>query len=123
MIGRLRRWRLLGLLLLLATPGFAGTALEGLHPCPESAPWVAAASEASHAGHGAGGEHDASGHTGDCHCLGACLAAIAALPLAPELPGVAVDRPVLAGIPVAPADLPASRPSDRLPPATAPPLI
>lgn len=127
MIGRVRRWRLLTLLLLFVTPGVAGTVLDGLHPCPESMPWVAAANAADHganaADHGThAGGHDAPSHSSECHCVGACVGAAATIPFAPALPTVALDVFVAPLAPPAPADVPASQPSDRLPPSTAPPL-
>jgi hypothetical protein len=121
MIGRVRRWRLLALLLLAITPGFAGTVLDGLHPCPENAPWTAAAAT-GHGDHGNGGDHGTPAHSGECHCLGACIGAVAALPFAPVLPVATYDIEFARTARAAPADLPASQPSDRLPPSTAPPL-
>ena len=125
MIGRARRWRLLAVLLLLATPGLAGTVLDGLHPCPENAPWVAAESSAadhgSHAAHG-GSDGEAPAHAAECHCLGACVGAAATIPFTAALPTVASEPAPADPVRPAPADLPASRPSDLLPPSTAPPL-
>jgi hypothetical protein len=119
MIGRMRRWRLLALLLLLATPGVAGTALEGVHPCPEAAP----ASVAAEAGHGAhGGEQESPAHAGECHCVGACVGAVATITFAPAVPTIAVQVVASPAVRPSPTDLPVSRPSDRLPPSTAPPL-
>lgn len=123
MIGRLRSSRVLALLLLLATPGMAGTALEALHPCPEAAPAYAAAA-GTHAGHDADAGHESSGHTAECHCVGACaVSAVAPIAAASSLPTVAVIDPAARVIRAAPARLPASPPSDRLPPSTAPPLV
>jgi hypothetical protein len=119
MIGRVRRWRLLALLLLLATPGVAGTVLEGVHPCPETAP----ASAAAEMGHGAhGGEQESPAHSGECHCLGACIGAVATITFAPAVPTVAIQVVATAAVRPSTAALPAFRPSDRLPPSTAPPL-
>lgn len=126
MIGRLRTSRVLALLLLLATPGMAGTALEALHPCPEAAPAYAAGAAAAgaHAGHDADAGHESSGHTAECHCVGACaVSAVAPIAAASSLPTVAVTDPAARVIRAAPARLPASPPSDRLPPSTAPPLV
>ena len=128
MIGRLRRWRLLTLLLLLVTPGVAGTVLDGLHPCPESMPWAAAAGNAEHGSHGGahdahGGDHDAPAHSGECHCVGACVGAAATIAFAPVFPTVALGASATSAALPHPADVPASRPSDRLPPSTAPPLV
>lgn len=120
MIGCMRRWRLLALLLLLVTPGVAGTVLDGVHPCPESAPWAASAEMAEHGGHGSGG-HDAPSHSGECHCLGACVGA-AAVPFTPVLPTVAFREAPADVIRPPVLNLPASRHSHRLPPSTAPPL-
>jgi hypothetical protein len=122
MIGRVRRWRFLALLLLLATPGVAGTVLDGLHPCPENAPWTASAEAAAHAGHGSG-NHEAPSHSGECHCLGACVGAAAVIPFDVALPTIALDAIATSVVPSIPAGLPVSRPSDRLPPSTAPPLV
>src|SRR5688572_9324619 len=110
MIGRMRRWRLLALLLLLATPGVAGTALERVHPCPETAP----ASVAAETGHGAhGNEQESPGHSGECHCVGACIGAVASIAFAPAVPAVSIQVVATAAVRPAPADLPVVRPSDR----------
>ena len=119
MIGRVRRWRLLALLLLLATPGVAGTVLEGMHPCPETVPAQAAA-ETGHAAHG--GDQESPGHSSECHCVGACIGAAAAVAFAPAVPAVSIQIAASGPVRPSPADLPVSRPSDRLPPSTAPPL-
>lgn len=129
MIGRIRHWRLLTLLLLLATPGLGGTALQALHPCPESMPWLgagAAAAEdahAAHAAHGPGGSHEESAPAhGDCQCVGACLSAVALAAALPALPTAVValhEGPVRPAAPPAPV----AQPLDRLPPSTAPPLV
>ncbi|MGH7526411.1 MAG: hypothetical protein ACREMX_06880 [Gemmatimonadales bacterium] len=120
MIRLLRRSRLLALVLLVATPGLGGAWLQAAHPCPVDTPWLA--------GGGAHGEHHDSGPAGDnghgfCHCIGSCsAAAIAVLPTAARLLSAAVAIPAYA-TPFAPAlAAPVAVPSDRLPPATAPPL-
>jgi hypothetical protein len=120
MIGCVRRWRLVALLLLVITPGVAGTVLDGAHPCPENAPWAAGAAT-GHGEHGSG-DHGAPSHSAECHCLGACIGAVATVPFAPVLPTTTYDVEVARNARAAPADLPASPPSDRLPPSTAPPL-
>lgn len=128
-MGRLRRWRLLTLVLLLAAPGLAGTALAALHPCPESAPWIASsaphggepAAHVAHGSHGAG--HEAPAHGADCHCVGACVGAAVTIPVAPPLPTAMVAAAPALVIRAPAGVLPAQRPSDRLPPATAPPLV
>ena len=120
MIGRLRRWRLLALVLLFATPGIAGTVLDGLHPCPESAPWAAPAEGAAHGGHGTG-HHDAPSQANPCHCLGACVGAAAIL-FTPTLPTVAFEETPSDVVRLPAVDAPAARHSYRLPPSTAPPL-
>lgn len=128
-----RSSRFAALVLLLASPGITGLAVDAAHPCPEKAPWTVESSpEVSHqdgSGHGAGnhGSDPASQHpqgeSHDCHCIGACQSAPAArsvdldriLVLVEPLQ-VQVLRPhITAFIPVGP-------PADRLPPATAPPL-
>lgn len=127
MIARIRRWRLITLLLLLATPATGGTALQALHPCPESAPWAAGGDTAdAHAGHHiapAGEDGAPAEHTGDCHCVGACAAA--ALVLAPVPAGIVALHADAEPAPdfLVHAEAPRARPADRLPPATAPPLI
>lgn len=105
MIRLLRRSRLLALSLLLVTPALGGAWLQALHACPVDAPW-AAGDEGAHAGH-----HGTQESAGGCHCVGTCAGvATAALAVASILPPVAEPAP-------------AARPSYRLPPATAPPLV
>lgn len=127
MMARLRRLRILTLLLLAATPGLAGTALQALHPCAVSMPWLAGGGNggAGHAGHAAGHDHAPDGPQPPqaCHCIGACSVV--------DAPPVAVDgRFVRAPLAVAavrtlasPADIPVHLPLDRLPPTTAPPFL
>ena len=112
---RLFRTRLAALLLLFASPGFAGLAVDAAHPCPEKAPWTV-----ENQGH----HHDApaSDHH-DCKCVGSCQTAGAAtVDVRDGLAGVAPvfsDRP--STFPFQLIDL--GRPQDRLPPATAPPAV
>lgn len=125
---RLRGLRLLALLLLLGVPGLGGSALQLLHPCPASAPWLADAAGGARASHRAA-VTDASGHEGHapdaehrCHCIGSCQLGTAPLPAGTA---VAVLRlppePAPRVIATAAAVPPAARPADRLPPSTAPP--
>jgi hypothetical protein len=112
---RLFRTRLAALVLLFASPGFAGLAVDAAHPCPEKAPWTV--EKTSHHHDGPATEHH------DCKCVGACQTAVA----------VTVDvrdgwtslAPVFsyrsAAFHVQLIDL--GRPQDRLPPATAPPIV
>ena len=109
------RSRFAALVLLFASPGFAGLAIDSAHPCPEKAPWTVE-SEGHH--------HDqqpAEQHA--CKCVGVCQTAVA---------GSIDTRDVLAVLaPVAIASpaaihfeiIPLGRPRDRLPPATAPPTV
>ncbi|HEU5041022.1 MAG TPA: hypothetical protein VFT84_09395 [Gemmatimonadales bacterium] len=117
MIHLLRRSRLLALALLLATPALGGAWLQSVHPCPVDSPWLTAEHQ-EHTGHGQ------EAGTAACHCVGSCQAvAVAALVAAPVLPLVAAPVPVVP-LRFSPAEHPpAARPSDRLPPATAPPLV
>ncbi len=120
MIRLLRRSRLLALVLLLAPPGLGGAWLQTAHPCPVDAPWLAeGAAHGEHHGPAPAGDN---GH-GVCHCVGSCsTAAIAAIPAAARLLAVAVPVPAYV-TPFAPAfAAPAAVPTDRLPPATAPPV-
>lgn len=119
MIRLLRRSRLLALALLLATPALGGAWLQALHPCPVDQPWAAAPGE-----HG-GGHHGApAGAPEGCHCAGSCSpVGAAALARSPESPTLTTAlAPPSRALPVH-ADPPALRPSDRLPPATAPPSL
>ena len=102
MLAAIRRFRLLALIALFASPGVGGVAVQLLHQCP-----VANAAPA--------GSHE------QCHCIGECCpAAVAVAPL----PGAAVAVSIVsfAVAPVASRDgVPSFSPSRFLPPATAPP--
>ena len=117
MIRTLRRNPLLTLFLLLATPALGGAWLQAAHPCPAEAPWVGEHGE-EHGSHGAGQS------AGGCHCVGSCAgAAGVVVPPRALLPAsaaaVSPARPR-----ISPVTLPrVLRPADRLPPATAPPLV
>jgi hypothetical protein len=120
MPGSLRRSRIVALLLLLLTPGLGGWVVQAAHPCP------AAAAAVGHAAHGqshhdipADGEHD-----GHCRCIGSCHAAQAVqsadaptFDVAPAAYHPTPHRPDGALL------LPAGRPPQLLPPATAPPVL
>lgn len=127
MLGTLRRLRLLTWMLLLSTPGLAGTVLQAAHPCPVDAPWLAAEQAGHHGGHA--GHHGSvpddagqdAGH-GVCNCVGACqVGAPAPLPSGAGpirvVPVAVVSAPVVPSTTTAPV----WRPLDRLPPSTAPP--
>jgi len=119
MIRLLRRSRLLALTLLLATPAFGGAWLQALHPCPVDQPWVAAEDE-----HGAGHHGAPAGQTEGCHCVGSCSAAGAAvLATSPESLTIISGRALPPRVVPTHVGPPALRPSDRLPPATAPPVL
>lgn len=113
---RLFRTRLAALVLLLASPGLAGMAVDAAHPCPEQAPWTV-----EDAGH----HHDQQPATEhhDCKCVGACQTAVAATGEAKDglttVPPVVIIRPASFYF----QRLASGRPLDRLPPATAPPIV
>ena len=116
MLRFLRRSRLLALALLLATPALGGAWLQAAHPCPVDTPWLST----GHDGHGGHQDQPASS---TCHCVSSCqAAAVAALVAAPVLPLAAEPAPAVPPRFTPAAPRPAVRPSDRLPPATAPPL-
>jgi hypothetical protein len=122
MIRFLRHSRLLALALALATPAFGGAWLQAVHPCPVDMPWLG--EHDAQTGEHAGGHHGApAGQPEGCHCVGSCSAATAAA-LATESESPALTASAASASPAFPphADAPALRPSDRLPPATAPPL-
>jgi hypothetical protein len=114
----IRRSRLLALALLLATPALGGAWLQVAHPCPVDAPW------AGHPDAGGHGDHDSPGHGETCHCVGSCAASAAAiLTAAAAVSGMLDEAPAPPRPPRAALTVPALRPSDRLPPATAPPSL
>lgn len=123
MLQRLRHLRFLTFLLLIGTPGLAGTALGAMHPCAAEMPWTAAPSE--HAAHH--GSHDGAptdGVPAPCHCIGACQGAAPMAPAGSD--AVLALAPIAAQAPsslLAPsAELP-SLPPYLLPPKTAPPAL
>jgi len=112
---RLFRTRLAALALLLASPGITGLAVDAAHPCPEKAPWTV-----QETGH----HHDApASEPHSCKCVGACQTAVAGS--ADVHDGLAALAPVLSYRSTSfHFQLVAlGRPQDRLPPATAPPLV
>ncbi|HEX9893774.1 MAG TPA: hypothetical protein VGA78_07605 [Gemmatimonadales bacterium] len=121
----MKRTRLASLLLLLASPALGGTLLPVLHPCPVDAPWTLAGGD--HADHG--NHHPApapapEGNSHDCTCIDSCTpgpALVVAPDLRPVLPPAAF-QPRLG--PAGPdASLILAPTAERLPPATAPPLV
>ncbi|MEO8201068.1 MAG: hypothetical protein ABI679_11145 [Gemmatimonadota bacterium] len=127
------RSRFAAFLLLLASPGVSGLAIDAAHPCPAKAPWMAH-SAGQHAGHatspdfrtGSGQEdlsHQATHNNHDCRCVGACHTALAVR--TPAADALYTVLPPTVGLALRPRDtffIPNRRPGDRLPPATAPPL-
>jgi hypothetical protein len=117
MIPLLRRSRLLVLTLLLATPALGGAWLQAAHPCPVDSPWLAE-HEDGHGDHGAPAGH------GACQCVGTCAgAAVAVLAASTVLPPATAPAPAVRPRLTPGVTAPGIRPSDRLPPATAPPLL
>jgi hypothetical protein len=109
------RTRFAALVLLFASPGFAGLAVDAAHPCPEKAPWTVETQ---------GHHHDqAPAEHHDCKCVGACQTAVVASIDADDI--LAIEAPVETIRPasVHPELIPLGRPQDRLPPATAPPVV
>ncbi|HEU4799494.1 MAG TPA: hypothetical protein VFS94_02585 [Gemmatimonadales bacterium] len=119
----MRHLRLLTLLLLIGTPGLAGTALSAIHPCAADMPWTA--TPADHGSHH--GSHDSvpsdDGAPAPCQCIGAVQGAA---PMAAAGAAELAITPVAALVPVsllAPSyELPAV-PPHLLPPKTAPPTL
>ena len=117
MIRLLRRSRLLALVLLLAPPAVGGAWLQTVHPCPVDTPWLA-----GHSGDHA--EHGEQATPAGCHCVGSCAGVtVAVAPGAPVLAIAPIPAPVLRPRVTAATPAPAVRPSDLLPPSTAPPLL
>jgi hypothetical protein len=111
------RTRFAALVLLLASPGMAGLAVDAAHPCPEKAPWTVESPGGHH-------HHDqAPAERHDCHCVGACQTAVALSISVRDLP--VLEAPLATEPPASfLAELvPLGRPRDRLPPATAPPIV
>ena len=112
------RSRLAALVLLLASPGFAGLALDAAHPCPEKAPWTV---DGAAPGHHHDGPQSPEQH--DCRCVGTCQTAAIGSIDSREV--IALLAPVESARPL-PFHfqlIPLGRPRDRLPPATAPPQV
>lgn len=124
MLQRLRHLRFLSLLLLIGTPGLAGTGLSAVHPCAAEMPWTATPAEhgAHHGSHGGAPSDD--GAPAPCHCIGACQGA-AAMVAAGSVAELAI-APSAHQVPLAllapPVELP-SAPSYLLPFKTAPPTL
>ena len=94
--------------------------VQAAHPCP------AAAAAVSHAAHGQG-HHGApadGGHDAQCRCIGSCQVAAAAQAsdAATLEVAFAAHHPTPPG-PDGALLLPAGRPPQLLPPATAPPIL
>lgn len=109
------RSRLAALVLLFASPGFAGLAIDSAHPCPEQAPWTVESDGHHH------DQQPAEHH--DCKCVGACQTAVVASigtrdVLVVSAP-IATAKPIVFHFEI----IPLGRPGDRLPPATAPPSV
>ena len=124
MLAAIRRFRLLALIALFASPGVGGAAVQLLHQCPVAAA-AAGAGTAHHGGDGAG--HHGSvpaapaGSHEQCHCIGECCAAAVAMAPVPDAT-VAVSIVSFATAPVVSRDgVPFLPPARFLPPATAPP--
>jgi hypothetical protein len=124
MMATLRRFRLLALIALFASPGVGGAAVQLLHQCPV-ADAALGAGPAHHGGEGAGHHGSApaspAGTHEQCHCIGECSpAAVAVAPASGS--AVAIAIVAFAVTPPASRDgVPAFAPSRFLPPATAPP--
>lgn len=123
MLVAIRRFRLFALIALFASPGVGGAAVQLLHQCPV-ANAVAAAGSAHHGGHGAAHHGSvpatpAGGHE-QCHCIGECCAAAAAVAPASDA-GTASIVSFAVAPPASQAGVPGFSPSRFLPPATAPP--
>ena len=118
MLARLRSLSLLALLLVAASPGLGGVALQATHSCAAEA--AAAAETSGHAHHGG---HPDTPDEERCSCIGACHAAFyTAGPRAAIAASIAQTPrgrlPLSGTTHVAPA----ARDFHLLPPATAPPL-
>jgi hypothetical protein len=123
MLAAIRRFRLLALIALFASPGVGGAAVQLLHQCPVATAATDAAS-AHHGGDGAAHHGSAPAAPADnheqCHCIGECCAAAAIAP--PSGATVAVSIVSFITAPVASRDsVPFVSPARFLPPATAPP--
>ena len=122
MMARLRALRLLALLLLIGSPGLGGSLVQALHPCTAEMPWMARADDGGHGAHGHG-ESPSEATDAQCHCIGSCAAGIAIVSIAAG-PDVRVAAAFAHPSPTPrPLAAPRGIPSDRLPPATAPPTL
>jgi hypothetical protein len=120
MLTLLRRSRSMALAMVLLAPGITGSAVQWLHACPAEAQ---AAAAADHQHHDPAPSN--TDHSQGCDCIGSSCNTAGAI--APAKSSTILAAVVLRGRAVIlPADLsfvPASTPSDLLPPATAPPLV
>jgi hypothetical protein len=113
-----RRCRSLAVVLLLAAPGLGASWLPVVHPCVVDSPWLAP--DGGHHSHQAPDATDSE----TCHCIGSSQArSPALLPIAAALALATVPVERISRTPLFTPDPPIQRPVDRLPPATAPPLI
>lgn len=124
MLSHLRHMRLLTLLLLIGTPGLAGTVLSAIHPCAADMPWTATpADHGSHHGSHHSGPSD-DGAPAPCQCIGAVQGAA---PMATA--GSGTELAVAPAAILVPASLLApsyqlpAAPPHLLPPKTAPPTL
>jgi hypothetical protein len=118
MVARFRTLRWLAALLLIASPAVGGQLMPLLHPCA-----VESAATDSHHGHG--GDHQQQAPDGaQCSCIGSCQApAVVTPPATTTLTSVVGTLPVgLPRITDRRNVTTVSRPIDRLPPPTAPPV-
>ena len=112
------RSRLAALVLLFASPGFAGLAVDAAHPCPEQAPWTV---DSPASGHHHDGPQSPEQH--DCKCVGTCETAVVAAIDSREVITLLAPVEGSRSVPLHFQIIPLGRPGDRLPPATAPPLV
>ena len=117
MLARFRTLRWLAALLLIASPAVGGQLMPLLHPCA-----VATAATDPHHGHGS--DHQQAPEGAQCTCIGSCQApAVVAPPAGTILTAVVEALPNSQPRISDGRDVPTiSRPIDRLPPPTAPPV-
>lgn len=117
MVARFRTLRWLAALLLIASPAVGGQLMPLLHPCA-----VASAATDPHHGHGA--DHEQAPDGAQCTCIGSCQApAVVGSPSAVILSAEVEAQPISEPRINDGGDVPTiSRPIDRLPPPTAPPV-
>jgi hypothetical protein len=123
MLARLRGFRLLALLLLIGSPGLGGSLVQALHPCMAEMPWLAAPDGAGHGAHDHGESGSGSQAAAECHCIGSCAAGAPIVSPAVAPPVRVALQAAGSPAPGRPVAVPAAIPSDRLPPATAPPTL